>query len=61
MQICTCGKKESHWTHTEVIEPGAYTGGHSDPERDCDYDVDYQGEETGYVWTCLHHEFEKAT
>ena len=49
-----CGEEANYWQHDEL----AHTFGRSDVEEDCNYDADWQGEETGYVGSCDHHEFE---
>jgi hypothetical protein len=52
---CTeCGEESKYWQHDET----AHTFGETNVSEDCNYDASYEGEETGWVATCDHHEFE---
>jgi hypothetical protein len=49
-----CGKAETYWQH----DVDAHTVYRGDP--DCNYDASWEGEETGWVASCDHHEFDAA-
>ena len=51
-----CGKAEAYWQH----DVDAHTVYQGDPEPDCNYDASYEGEETGWVASCDHHEYAES-
>ncbi len=55
LQPCSvCGELASHTLHLD--DPHGWENMAS--QFECNYDASYEGEETGWVGTCDHHEFE---
>ncbi len=55
LQPCSvCGELASHPLHLD--DPHGWENMAS--PLDCNYEASYEGEETGWVGTCDHHEFE---
>ena len=62
LQTCIdCGKPETHELHKDEPHVTWVTGRYGinrDNPFDCNYEASYEGEETGWVGSCDHHEFE---